>query len=112
MVESEKEILEANGTATAPGQIGLGTMADTRLQLRGTDGNGAELLATEMFCLDFRNRCGLGGRIGLDSASWTSGAVGYGQYFALCQEGRLLQRPSRGLLAVHLCSGLHSCPAH
>ena len=112
MVESEKEILETDGVAATPGQICLGTMAGTRLRHRGIGRSGGELLATEMFRLDFRNRCGLGGLIGLDSLSWTSGAVACEQYFPQCQEGRLPQRPSRGLLADHPCSGLHSCPAH
>ena len=112
MIGSGKEIPETDGIAEVPDEVGAGTMASTRFRLPGSGSNGAALLTTEMFCLDFHNRRGLGGRDDLDSAPRSSGAVSHEQGFPKSQEGRPPLHTFRDLHAVHPCCGLHSWPAH
>ena len=100
-VVSEKEILESDATAATPGQTGPGTMAGTRQRLPGAGGYGTEQPTTGMFCLDFCNRRGLGGRTDRNPVPRSSGALGHDLGFPECREGRSPLHTQRGPRAVH-----------
>ena len=84
LVQSQIAVLDAEKTRlVAAGRNAVGTGVDAMMarlvRLRGIGNNDAVLLATEVFCRDFRNRRELGGWSGLASVPWSSGCVDHDQ---------------------------------
>ena len=84
LVQSQIAVLDAEKTRLVKaGRNAVGTGVDAMMarlvRLRGIGNNDAVLLATEVFCRDFRNRRELGGWSGLASVPWSSGCVDHDQ---------------------------------
>ena len=82
LVQTQIAVLDAEKTRLVKaGRNGTGVQAMMArlVRLRGIGNNDAVLLATEIFCRDFRNRRELGGWSGLTSVPWSSGCVDHDQ---------------------------------
>ena len=84
LVQSQIAVLDADKTQLVKaGRNGVGMGVDAMMarlvRLRGIGNNDAVLLATEVFCRDFRNRRELGGWSSLASVPWSSRCVDHDQ---------------------------------